>query len=119
MNITVTHTIDPKLMSLLETFVSSVGGQPAKEIVASTPAKTKSIRTTAPKELTEETASSASENGSAKKIEFTDIRQLYLQKKEAGKQELVKGILDEYGVEKLSAIKPEQFEEVYNKINAL
>lgn len=123
MEIVITHTIHPDVIALLAKFMSpNVGGQQlAQKEVAAAPAEVKAAKALKPaKEVKEAEASKETAPvAEVKKIEFTDIRQLYLQKKDAGKQELVKKILDEYGVEKLSAIKPDQFEEVYNKMNVL
>jgi hypothetical protein len=125
MEILVRHTItlDPAVIELLKGFS---GGQqaPVKEMTAS-PAKASKAQKTEPvKEEVKETppaqaaAPEATAQETAQEISFTDIRQLYLEKKDAGKQEKVKAILDEYGVKKLSEFKPDQFKEVYDKIKA-
>jgi hypothetical protein len=129
MEIVITHTIHPDVMALLKSFVSpGFGGQQAKteqiaastaETVAAPRKRTAQAQPEASKIETAKETTASTPAATEKPIEFTDIRQLYLQKKEEGKQEKVKAILDEYGVEKLSAIKPEQFKEVHDKISAL
>lgn len=123
MEILVRHTITlaPEVIALLKGFS---GGQqtPVKEMTSS-PTKSKGTakQTEGPKEEVKENIPAQTETAQATadpEISFSDIRQLYLQKKDEGKQEKVKAILDEYGVKKLSEFKPDQFTEVYNKIKA-
>lgn len=128
MEIVVKHTItlDPEVIALLKGFS---GGQqaPVKEMTSSPDRKNKGAKPEVPKEEVKETPPVTTETAAPgetaqastpKEISFTDIRQLYLQKKDEGKQEKIKTILDEYGVKKLSEFKPDQFEEVFNKIKA-
>lgn len=125
MEILVKHTIalDPEVIALLKGFS---GGQqaPVKEMTSSPDKKNKAGKAEGPKEETKETpatpagSAETAQSTTPEEISFSDIRQLYLQKKDEGKQEKVKAILDEYGVKKLSEFKPDQFTEVYNKIKA-
>jgi hypothetical protein len=123
MEIVVKHTItlDPEVIALRKGF--SGGHQtpaPVKEMTSSPAKNNKPVKAETPKEEAKETAPAPqlAAQAPAVEISFSDIRQLYLQKKDEGKQDKVKAILDEYGVKKLSEFKPDQFEEVYNKIKA-
>jgi hypothetical protein len=130
MEIVVKHTItlDPEVIALLKGF--SGGHQapaPVKEMTSSPAKAGKAAKSEAAKEEVKQEVAAPAEQLApvvtapkveAPEISFSDIRQLYLEKKDQGKQEKVKAILDEYGVKKLSEFKPDQFEEVYNKIKA-
>jgi hypothetical protein len=127
MEIVVKHTItlDPEVIALLKGF--SGGHQapaPVKEMTSSPAKAGKGSKSEPVKEEVKQEAAPAVEQpapvvtAATPEISFSDIRQLYLEKKDQGKQEKVKAILDEYGVKKLSEFKPDQFEEVYNKIKA-
>src|SRR4051794_3115297 len=102
MEILVRHTItlDPEVIALLKGF--SGGHQaPVKEMTASPAKGSKAAqKAEAAKEETKETPAPEVTTETApvitatQEISFTDIRQLYLQKKEEGKQEKVKEILE-------------------------
>lgn len=124
MEIVITHTIHADVIALLKSFIAPNGGgqvAPVKETAAVPAKSSKGAKAAAPvvQEPVAETTPAANPQAQEPEVDFTALRKLYLKKKDEGKQEKVKPILAEYGADRLSAVKPENMKEVYDKINEL
>lgn len=115
LEITVVHTLAPEVLELLKNFnasheplktKASNNGQQKEAPVVDMPKKEH------PKE--EQKTSSTSQE-----IKIEDIRQKYQEKKDAGKREKVKSLLDEFGVKNLTSLAVDQYSAFYQKLIAV
>ena len=126
MNITVTHTLAPEVIGLLQNLSNSLS---ATEKIASPEqikeaAPVKKLKAEKPvtvaKETEEKDHVEKVETGAEKEpITFQILRPLVQQKAQAGKREEIKKLLSDFGADKLSALSDEHYDEFYKKINLL
>jgi hypothetical protein len=115
MNITITHTIDPSIINLLQAFVGNLGGQaPSKsngnaKAITAPPAKEKEVAPAA--ETSTQTAGG--------KVSLPEIRALIQSKSGEGKREQVKALLADFSVPNASVLKPDQFTDFHAKLSEL
>ncbi len=116
MNITVTHTIDPTALQLLQSFFTGMTVPSAKGNKKTQPQVTNG--TEEPPVITiPEEAPAASAPKSELKLET--IRALAQEKQQAGKRDGIKALVAEYGVSSVSAVPKENYEEFFQKLQAL
>jgi hypothetical protein len=113
MNITVTHTIHPDVISLLQSFINNVGGQ--VETAPKQKTKTIAAATSAPATQTDD----VSKNGAEAKLTIEKVRAIVQQKSQAGKRAEIKKTLEEFETDSVSNLKPENYEAFVAKIQAL
>lgn len=113
MNITVTHTLAPEILSLLEKFSQNHNGgsaatAPVKEI--------KAAKTTKP-----EATSAASAAPTTDKVQPTleRLREATKVKKEEGKSDAIKALLKTFGVESVSTLPEDKYADFLTEVNAL
>jgi hypothetical protein len=120
MNVTVTHTIHPEVIELLKTIFSGTGAQP----VMSGNKKTGTVKeiTTPKKEETKPVVSETEggdDSATTKVITLEELRQKFTSKvQNEKKREEMKALLAEFGADKLTSLKPEQYASFHEKMLA-
>jgi hypothetical protein len=120
MNITITHTIHPEVIKLLEAALSNTGGSIAspakngsKKTVAAAP-----VKEIAASESTSETTT-ASTTAKTETITIEQVRAAVQQKAQGGKRSQIKSLLAEFQVENVTGLQQDQYSAFLEKVNTL
>lgn len=111
MNITLTITLSPEVLSILQAFISNFNGKPVKNA----PVAKKTTETAEP--ISQPVQSASTET--ATEITIEQVRAAVQEKSQAGKREQIKKILGEFNVAKVTDLVKENYTEFLEKIKTL
>lgn len=115
MNITITHTIDPNILGLLQAFIGNMGGQ-----TTTTPkANGKAAKQIEPSKDVPPAQEPASTAPQAKAVGLSEVRALVQTKSADGKRDNVKALLADFGVPNVSSLKADQCAAFYTQLENL
>lgn len=117
MNITVTHTIDPTIVGLLQAFIGNMGGQTAPK--ANGKVKQMPAAPTKEGEIAADVSTPSSQTTDVKTITLSEVRALVQTKSTEGKKENIRALLADFGVPNVTALKADQYSSFYEKVQAL
>lgn len=114
MNITVTHTIHPEVIKLLEAALNNTGGTtaPVTKTKKALPAK-EGVQTVVDAPSAETSAEQTSS------ITIEQVRAAVQAKSKGGKRPQIKALLAEFGVENVSSLQPDQYTDFHAKVQAI
>lgn len=113
MNITLTITLSPEVLSILQAFTSNFNSKPVKNA----PVSKKQTDTTEPGTIGTPAQSTSTETTT--EITIEQVRAAVQEKSQAGKREQIKKILGEFNVAKVTDLVKENYTEFLEKIKAL
>jgi hypothetical protein len=121
MNITLTITLAPEVLTLVESFVSGFTGKAKTDAPAAdakeTPVRNiKSAKAAADKPDADEGSEDA---GKAKVVTLEQVRALANRQIQAGKRNEVSGLLKEFGAASMSALDKKHYADFFKKVEAL
>lgn len=116
MNITVTHTLAPDILALLQGFTQNANGgtaaaPPVKEIKQKNVKQETSARSPA--------ANETKVDDDAVQPTLERVREAVQTKSQAGKREQLKSLLTEFGTDKVTNLDPKQYAAFLKKVNEL
>lgn len=121
MNITVTLTASPELLSAIQTLTAALAGagqttkKPVKQQVAAAPANEQPVQSPAPVSEAVKNEPAASND---EEITIEEVRALVQEKSKAGKREVIKAILTEFGVPRVTDLGKDQYQPFVTKVKA-
>ena len=129
MNITVTHTLHPDVLSLFKSLLGNVpSGVPVSAPVKEETTAKKGSKASAPAATATEPAAETTVTASAATEETTDkkpavtaeqLRELVGQKSKAGKRDALKALLSVFGAENVTTLAADHYDAFYEKVKAL
>ena len=119
MNITVTHTLSPEIIALLQGFIQTPNGSSAS---------TAPVKEIKQKSTKQETAVPAVSTPASEETKTDDdtvqptlerVREAVQTKSQTGKREQLKSLLTEFGTDKVTNLDPKQYAAFLKKVNEL
>lgn len=120
MNITVTVTLAPEVLSILETFAKAISGNSAKEEARETkPAKVKVPVADIIKAENGGSQPKAAETKAPEKITIEQVRDAVQKKAQAGKKDEIKALPSEFGVKNVTGLSADQYADFLARIKEI